>query len=116
MQGVSRSRGNSMPASGELGGLNTGDWQKLQDLADSLEEAWKKGEAVDLTRFLPPAGAPARSTILIELIKTDLECRWRNGQAVVLDYYLEKFPGELGSAQTLPAQLVFEEYRVRHLF
>src|SRR5436189_4330778 len=104
-----------MPVSGDLGELNTREWQSLQELADCLEEAWKKGSTVDLTRFLPPAGTPARSTILQELIKTDLECRWRNGQAVVLDYYLEKFPKELGSAQTLPPELVFEEYRIRHL-
>ncbi|MBI3408939.1 MAG: protein kinase [Planctomycetes bacterium] len=105
-----------MPSSGDLGNLNTKEWQVLLDLADSLEEAWKNGETVDLNRFLPSTGTPTRAAILLELIKTDLECRWRHGQAVGLDYYVEKFPGDLGSAKTLPANLVFEEFRVRHLF
>src|SRR4051794_36992146 len=102
-----------MPSSDDLQGLNTRDWNNLQSLADALEEAWKKGQSVDIGKFLPPAGAQ-RSTILLELIKTDLECRWRHGQPVVLDYYLEKFPGDLGSSPQLPASLIYEEYRVRH--
>ena len=84
-----------MPRTDDLGDLNTRDWDNLQNLADALEEAWKKGQSVDLARFLPPTG-DKRSTILLELIKTDLECRWRHGQPVVLDYYLERFPDELG--------------------
>ncbi len=105
-----------MPNPGELGNLNSQDWQKLQELADSLEAAWKKGESVDLARLLPPAGAPARVAILHELIKTDLECRWRHGQPLSLDYYLEKFTEDLGSSHTLPPTLVFEEFRIRQLF
>jgi serine/threonine protein kinase len=105
-----------MPKAGDLGSLNSHDWQKLQELADSLEAAWKKGESVDLAGFLPPAGTPARVAILHELIKTDLECRWKHGQALSLDYYLEKFPADLGSSLTLPPALVFEEYRIRQLF
>ena len=74
-----------MPDTGDLGNLNSQEWQKLQELADSLEAAWNKGESVDLARFLPPAGTHTRVTILHELIKTDLECRWRHGQAAGLD-------------------------------
>src|SRR5262249_28441486 len=104
-----------MPTSDDLGNLDTRDWSDLQSIADALETAWKKGQSVDLALFLPPAGQK-RSHILLELIKTDLECRWRNGQPVVLDYYLEKFRDDLGPAEQLPASLVFEEYRVRQLF
>ncbi|MCI0377799.1 MAG: bifunctional serine/threonine-protein kinase/formylglycine-generating enzyme family protein [Gemmataceae bacterium] len=105
-----------MPGPGDLGELNSADWNNLQQAADSLEEAWKKGESVDLAQYLPPAGVATRTTILQELIKTDLECRWRRGQATVLDYYLEKFPAELGTTQTASAILVYEEYRVRQIF
>src|ERR1700686_4759395 len=81
-----------MPAPEELGSLDTRNWENLQTLADSLEEAWKKGTPVDLAQLLPPAGTPARAAILHELIKTDLEWRWRQGQGAPLDYYLERFP------------------------
>jgi serine/threonine protein kinase len=105
-----------MPLPGDLGSLNTQNWEKLRELADSLEEAWKKGGPVELAGFLPPLGAPGRAIILQELIKTDMECRWRHGQSVVLDHYLEQFAADLGPAQSLPAGLIYEEYRVRHLF
>jgi len=105
-----------MPTPGELGSLNTKNWANLQELADSLEHAWTKGEPADLALFLPPPGTPTRSAILQELIKTDLGCRWRHGQAVLLDFYLEKFASDLGSTSSLPAALVYEEYRVRQLF
>ncbi|HEV3021455.1 MAG TPA: hypothetical protein VGX76_03275, partial [Pirellulales bacterium] len=104
-----------MPAPDDLGQLNSADWQHLENLADSLEEAWKQGASVDIKKFLPPAGTPGRAIILLELIKTDLECRWRHGQSVTLEYYLEKFPDDLGSLHVLPSALIYEEYRVRHL-
>lgn len=105
-----------MAAPHELGSMNSKNWGHLQELADSLEESWKQGVPTDLARMLPPVGAPTRGPILHELIKTDLACRWRHGQATVLDYYLEKFPEDLGTAQTVSAALIYEEYRVRHLY
>ena len=62
-----------MSSSDEPRELNTNDWNNLENLADSLEEAWKKGQSVDLGKFVPPAG-PQRMAILLELIKTDA-CR-----------------------------------------
>lgn len=105
-----------MPAPNELGSLNSRNWGNLQELADSLEESWKQGVPTDLARLLPPPGTPTRAVILHELIKTDLACRWRYGQGAVLDYYLDKFPADLGSAQTVAPALIYEEYRVRQLF
>src|SRR5215475_2688070 len=106
-----------MPAAeDDLGRLSTQAWNDLQERMDALVKAWKRGESVDLQKFLPVRNDPNRRSNLIELIKTDMECRWRHGQAVVLGYYLEKFATELGSAEALPAALVYEEYRVRQLF
>src|SRR5436305_10727525 len=101
--------------SGEFGNLNTKNWEDLEALADSLELAWKSGSA-ELEGFLPPEGTPHRALILSELVKTDLECRWRNGQSATMDHYLEKFGADLGPTESLPAALIFEEYRVRQLF
>src|SRR4051812_10456802 len=89
---------------------------ELENLASKLEDAWKKGGGPpDLAALLPPPPSPLRKHALVELIKVDLECRWRRGQPVVLDYYLDKF-SDLGRPRDLPAKLIFEEYRVRQLF
>ncbi len=93
--------------------LSTEGWHRLQHCANRFEQAWKGGTAVDLSQFLPPAGDPLRDRCLHELVKVDLEMRWRSGQPVVLEYYLEKLP-ELGPAEALPVDLVYEEYLVRH--
>ena len=105
-----------MPGTEDLGDLNTKNWEDLQGLADSLEASWNKGEPADLAALLPPPGMPVRAIILQELIKTDLECRWRHGRGADMEFYLETFAADLGPAQSLPPALIYEEYRVRHLF
>jgi serine/threonine protein kinase len=88
--------------------------QRLRSVASRFEEAWQHAASVDLGKYLPPPGDPERRAYLLELIKTDLRCRWQRGQAVGLEYYLEKFP-ELGTAADLPTALLAEEFRVRQL-
>jgi serine/threonine protein kinase len=99
----------------DLGRLETEHWAHLQDLASRFEAAWKDADTVDLAAYLPPVGHPLRSVALQELIKTDLEARWRRGQLIGVEAYLEKYP-ELGTVAVLPASLIYEEYRVRHLY
>ena len=96
----------------DTGELTDAHLEELEELASKLEEAWKKGGAVDLAALLPAPESPLRKPALIELIKVDLECRWRKGRTDSLETYIDKFP-ELGRPKDLPAKLVFEEYRVR---
>jgi serine/threonine protein kinase/formylglycine-generating enzyme required for sulfatase activity len=102
-------------SSGDLGRLETRQWEQLQDMASRFEAAWQQSETADLAAFLPPPGNPLRRVALLELIKTDLEARWRRNQIIGVEAYLEKFP-ELGNAAILAPQLIYEEYRVRHLY
>lgn len=99
-----------------LGDLKSSDWQKLQAIADRFEADWQfrsTGEKPpDLNDYLPPAGDGLRLLALHELIKTDLEIRYRRGQPTALEDYLKTFP-ELGPKDQLPAPLIFEEFRVR---
>src|SRR3954470_20616028 len=95
--------------------LDSRGWRRLDDLASRLETAWNSGAPVDLTALLPAEDDPFRSVALIELIKVDMECRWRRGRSVALDYYVDKYK-ELGARRNLSPQLIFEEYRVRQLF
>jgi hypothetical protein len=105
-----------MDGTHDLGGLPTGHWKRLQDLASRFEAAWQGAkDTVDLTTFLPPPEDPLRRVALHELIKSDLEERWRRGQIIGIESYLERFP-ELGTAVEVPASLIYEEYRARHLY
>jgi serine/threonine protein kinase len=112
--GLSATEERRMDGSDDLGRLDTKRWDQLQDMASRFEAAWKDAESVDLTAFLPPADDPLRRVALYELIKTDLDARWRRGQIMGVEAYLEKFP-ELGNAAVLAPTLIYEEYRVRHL-
>jgi serine/threonine protein kinase len=99
----------------DLGHLTPAEWERLESLAAHFEEAWQHGEPVDLANFLPAPGDALRPIVLHELIKTELEIRWRNGQGILLEDYLSRFP-ELGTPATVPAALIYEEYRARQLY
>jgi serine/threonine protein kinase len=96
----------------DVGTLRDDDWNRLQSCASRFEHSWQQRENVLIDEFLPPTGDSLRLTALHELIKTDLEMRWRRGQRPLLESYLERHP-ELGNAENLPAALIVEEFRVR---
>src|ERR1700730_2288733 len=98
-----------------LGDLEADQWDKLQDLADRFEEACKNGPVQDLAQFLPAKEDSLRAIALVELVKVDLEIRWRRTEGQPLESYLERLP-ELGTSSSLSPQLIFEEYRIRQLF
>jgi hypothetical protein len=98
----------------DVGTLRSDDWNRLQSCASRFEDSWRQREDVPIDEFLPPAGDSLRPAALYELIKTDLEIRWRRGQRALLDFYLGRYP-ELGRAENLPAALVVEEFRVRQM-
>ncbi len=108
-----------MPRPQSLSYLNDQQWEELQSRACRLEEAWDAalaaGAAVDLRDYLPPPGSSDRPACLHELIKTELEIRWRHGQRPTLEDYAARFP-ELGTLAGLPPTLIYEEYRVRQRY
>jgi serine/threonine protein kinase len=97
--------------------LTDRDWVRLKKQCEALESAWRAADSdfVDLGRFLPPVEDPLRRCFLLELIKTELEIRWRRNLPITLEHYLARFH-ELGSIDALPASLILEEYRTRHLY
>jgi hypothetical protein len=104
----------AIPATGGLGRLNSADWQRLQELTDRLESTWHQDKTVQLVDLVPAAGDALRPVALVELIKTDLEIRWRRHRPVMLEEYVRQFP-ELAGPDGPPAELLYEEYRVRQL-
>jgi hypothetical protein len=103
----------------ELGSLSTSQWETLQEILERFEIAWQdtaiSAREPELHQFLPPSDDPLRPIVLQELIKSELEIRWRRGHRVDLDYYLTQAP-ELGSRGALAPDLIYEEYRVRHRY
>jgi serine/threonine protein kinase len=95
-----------------VGQLGTREWEQLQQLVEHFEASWKTSASVDLATFLPAPSHPLRSLALQELIKTDLEIRWKRGQVIGLEAYLKRFP-ELATTAGLIPKLLCEEYRVR---
>jgi hypothetical protein len=103
-------------ATEELGALSSEEWQDLCDRAGRLEETLSAtAVSIDLRDFLPPPEARHRRVVLYELIKTELEARYRQGQPMPLEAFCERYP-ELGGRDAVPADLVYEEYRVRRLY
>jgi serine/threonine protein kinase len=99
----------------KLSDLPQAEWNHWQAVLDRFEQAWRDADTVDLGQFLPPAEAAVRPLILQELIKSELEIRWRRGRGVLLEEYQERFP-ELARDPVLWPPLLHEEYRVRRLY
>src|SRR5262245_43753505 len=93
--------------------------KSLSELADDFRRAWQQtrnlAEAPDLTRFLPASVDPQRLATLHLLIQIDLEARWQRKQPIALEHYLQSY-ADLGTSRNLPVRLIYEEYRIRHLF
>ena len=79
---------------------------------EQLVADWESsGSPAALSEYLPDAAAIRRAA-LVELIKVDLEYRWlRSGRPKRLADYCLEFPELL--AEPLPADLLYEEFRVR---
>jgi serine/threonine protein kinase len=107
-----------MTSSADIKRLASRQWQQLKQYAESFEQAWANApasDAVALQGYLPPPNDPLRLPVLHELIKIDLEARWKRGQPIQLEQYVQQFP-ELGPVETIPADLIYEEYRVRQRY
>ena len=89
----------------------------------AFEAVWQAGDVPDIRTFLAatPHADERRTSLLHELIRVDLEYRWKSDARPAEDRpphrgiedYLALF-SEVGSVAKLPLDLIAEEYRVRH--
>ncbi len=88
-------------------------WDDVSDRIERFVQAWESGTPPALADFLPQPGAASRPCTLVELIKVDLEYRFR-GETVrkSLDDYCQEFP-ELCADGELPIDLIYEELHLR---
>jgi serine/threonine protein kinase len=96
-----------------VGTLNPGeDWSRVNLAANRYEAFCKQSGPGDFEPFLPSAADPIYLATLEELVKVDLEVRWKRGQGWLLEQYAKRYPA-LEPAAYLPAELIYEEYRAR---
>jgi WD40 repeat protein len=86
-------------------------WKRRESLIERFEQAWAAGQTPRLDDFLADT-AVDRQSLLVELIHTDLEYRFRAGRQVQVEEYLERF-GELADQDEDLVRLIVAEYRFR---
>ncbi|MDP6114733.1 MAG: protein kinase [Planctomycetota bacterium] len=70
--------------------LSLADW--VDDVASRFDKSWKGGAVPDIRVFLAGAKGGWRKALLRELVKVDLEFRWKSGEPRPLEQYLSDFP------------------------
>ncbi len=95
--------------------LGTGSTSDREDLArclDDFSRSWTENRLSEIVKEFPDSNLAMRVEILCELIKVDLEKRWKKGERRLLESYLHEFP-EIGNAWTVPAEMMFAEWKAR---
>jgi serine/threonine protein kinase len=96
----------------KLGQLNSGEWNLLCAALDRFARAWQETDGASLDDFVPSPGEPLRALVFQELVKVDLENRWKRHQEVFLEDYCRRFP-DLVNAATISPLLIYQEYCIR---
>lgn len=91
--------------------LDDSDWARLTETLEAFSQAWSSSSLPpSIIEFLPEVDSALRSELAPELIKLDLEQRWRLGLRRLVEDYSIDVP-ELDSLMSV--ELVFEEYHIR---
>lgn len=90
-------------------------WRRRAEILEDFEDCWRAQHDADLAAFAArvPYGA-SRERLVRELVKIDLEYRWRRGEQVRVETYAERFL-ELARRDSSSMDLIAEEIRVRIL-
>lgn len=92
-------------------------WEVVGNQVDAFIQAWDDGTGAPpgIGDHLPENSQTCRRLTLIELIKIDMERRWRQDmQPQSVEAYAERF-AELRIGNRVPADLIYEELHVRRL-
>lgn len=94
--------------------LDDANWNRLQELVEKYEKDCLESFPRELSRYLPEAGDPLRHYAFEELIRTDLELRWRHRQRALVEDYLKRY-SELTSLDVV-TELLYDEFLIRQRF
>jgi serine/threonine protein kinase/formylglycine-generating enzyme required for sulfatase activity len=101
-----------MASIANVGNLSPSEWRELQFVLSRFERAWQGSGRADLGDFLAGHGPRLGPVVFLELVKSELEIRWRRGERPLVEEYLRHYPA-LGADPGLWAPLLAEEYRIR---
>ncbi len=91
-------------------------WALVASKTDALIAAWdtNPGEGASLSNLISDVPPQYRRAMICELVKVDLEMRWRDRTAgEPLEFYLGRFP-EIADPGGVPVDLIYEEYQIRN--
>jgi serine/threonine protein kinase len=66
--------------------------QRVDEVCDRFEDAWKAGQRPRIEDHLNDVRAPERSLLLRELLVVELQYRCQNGETLVVEDYAQRFP------------------------
>jgi tetratricopeptide (TPR) repeat protein len=87
------------------------EWDQLEQIIESFEDAWQHGHRPSIDEFLKNQNAPSRRLVL-ELVHADLECRFKAGETIRVEPYLERY-GDLARDRAHALGLIEAEYQLR---
>ena len=88
-------------------------WDVLSERLDALIHQWDLTQTPPvLAEYVPAGDGPSRRLLLSELIKVDLDYRWKFGKPRRVEEYLAEFP-DLAGPSGIPCDLIFEEFQLR---
>jgi serine/threonine protein kinase/Tfp pilus assembly protein PilF len=96
----------------EMASARTCSWLDIDPFVEAYERCQSEHGAAVLSEFLPDRDHPHFQTILVELVRVDLEMHWSRGKRKPIEEYLEEFPGLRDDSQALN-DIAYEEYRLR---
>lgn len=95
-------------------GLSDAEAADLSNRVAQFQTAWRPDGSTAPEAFLPPPGARHRSSVLVELFRTDMERHARSGRPVRADKYLERLPAD--TVDEAAVTLIAQEYRLRQRY
>lgn len=84
---------------------------RREEILTAFEQAWFQGDRPGIEYYLEGSGGERRA-LLAELVQLDLEFRWKAGEPVRAEFYLNHFL-ELQLDRAAVAELILSEYRLR---
>jgi serine/threonine protein kinase len=88
-------------------------WDALADRIEAFVTAWESGDPPRLAEHVPEGPRVVRKLALFEMIKVDLEYRWKGDEGRYIEDYAREFP-EIADAG-VPCDLIYEEFHIRRL-
>jgi WD40 repeat protein/serine/threonine protein kinase len=74
-----------------MSGIPSADWSWIDTAAQWFERAWKQGPRPRIEDFLAKVAAPQRPALFRELLRIELELRWRAGEEPAAEEYRRRF-------------------------